>query len=384
MRKLRWGLIGGGRTSQIGPVHRLGAVVDGRFEFLAGALDMDPMAAREFGSELGLESDRIYGSWQEMLSSERDREDRLDLVTIATPNSTHFEIAKEFLDAGFNIFCEKPMTMTVAEGEILLTTSAKCGKICAVNYGYTGYPLVREMKHMVESGKLGNIRLVKAEFAHGHHSDASDVDNPRVKWRYDPMQAGVSAVLADCGIHALHMACFVTGQEVTNISADFVSTVASRELEDDAFVNFRMDGGTVGRLWASSIALGRQHGLSLQVFGERGGLSWYQEQPNQLSYMPLNGRKEIIERGDAKLCKIAQEASRVTIGHPEGMPLAFANLYRDLAEEITLRNYGGKNISKPLFPDVEAGLRSVSCIYAAKKSSLENGAWVSAIPKCLN
>ena len=384
MRKLSWGLIGGGRNSQIGPAHRLGAIAHGKFEFLSGALDIEPVASREFGLELGLEADRSYGSWQEMLSMEINKEDRLDLVTIATPNSTHFEIAKAFLEAGFNVFCEKPMTMTVKESEILFTTSINCRKICAVNYGYTGYPLVREMKHMVESGKLGAIRLVKAEFAHGHHSDASDMDNPRVKWRYDPKQAGVSAVLADCGIHALHMACFVTGQEVTHLSADFVSTVASRKLEDDAFVNFRMDGGTVGRLWASSIALGRQHGLSLQVFGEDGGLSWYQEQPNQLFYMPLGGRKEIIERGDTGLSQIAQEASRVAIGHPEGMPLAFANLYRDLAEEITIRKVGKTSTSKPLFPDVESGLRSVSCIYAAKDSSIANGTWVSAVPNCLN
>ena len=189
MRKLSWGLIGGGRDSQIGPAHRLGAVVDGQFEFLAGALDIDPMASRKFGLELGLETNRAYGSWQEMLSLERNRKDRLDLVTIATPNSTHFEIAKAFLEADFNVFCEKPMTMTVREGEILLETSIKYGKICAVNYGYTGYPLVRQMKHMVQSGKLGGIRLVKAEFAHGHHSDASDMNNPRVKWRYDPKQA---------------------------------------------------------------------------------------------------------------------------------------------------------------------------------------------------
>ena len=169
------------------------------------------------------------------------------------------------------MLCEKPMTMTVEEGEEIVRVARATGKICAVNYGYSGYSLVRHMRAMVARGDLGAIRLVKAEFAHGHHADAADADNPRVRWRYDPAQAGVSAQFADCGIHALHMASFVTGQEVTSLSADCVSCIASRELEDDAMVNFRMDGGAVGRLWTSSVAIGRQHGLGIQVFGEKGG-----------------------------------------------------------------------------------------------------------------
>jgi predicted dehydrogenase len=214
-----------------------------------------------------------------MLDGEKNRDDRIDLVTVATPNATHYEITKAFLEAGFHVLCEKPMTMTVSEGEDIVRTARTTGKICAVNYGYTGYSLVRHMKAMVARGELGKIRLVKAEFAHGHHADAADADNPRVRWRYDPAQAGVSAQFADCGIHALHMASFVTGQEVEKLSADTVSCISSRELEDDAMVNFRMDGGTVGRLWTSSIAIGRQHGLTLQVFGEKGGLDGPRNSP---------------------------------------------------------------------------------------------------------
>jgi len=246
MTKLKWGMIGGGEGSQIGPAHRLGSGLDGLFEFTAGALDHRPDAGREFAQRLGLHADRSYGDWQEMLKGERDREDRVDLVTVATPNSTHYEITKAFLEAGFHVLCEKPMTMTVEEGEDIVNTANSTGSLCAVNYGYTGYSLVRHMRAMVTRGDLGKIRLVNAEFAHGHHADAADADNPRVRWRYDPEQAGVSAQFADCGIHALHMASFVTGQEVTTLSADIVSCIASRKLEDDAMVNFRMD---VNMVW---------------------------------------------------------------------------------------------------------------------------------------
>ena len=189
--------------------------------------------------------------WREMLAAERARGDRLDLVTVATPNDTHYEITKAFLEAGFHILCEKPMTMTVDEGEDVVRTAQETGRICAV-LATPAIPLVRHMRAMVSRGDLGRVRLVVAEFAHGHQRDARDADNPRVRWRYDPEQAGVSAQFADCGIHALHMASFVTGQEVETLSADFVSCVGGRVLEDDAMVNFRMDGGTVGRLWTSS------------------------------------------------------------------------------------------------------------------------------------
>ena len=381
MRKLKWGLIGGGEGSQIGPAHRLGAGLDGYFEFSAGALDHRPEAGREYGQRLGLAADRAYGNWQEMLAGEMGREDRIDLVTVATPNATHFEITKAFLEAGFHVLCEKPMTMTVEEGEAIVQIAEKTGQICAVNYGYSGYSLVRHMRAMIARGDLGEIRLVKAEFAHGHHADAADADNPRVRWRYDPAQAGVSAQFADCGIHVLHMASFVTGQEVTKLSADTVSCLASRELEDDAMVNFRMDGGAVGRLWTSSIAIGRQHGLGIQVFGEKGGLRWAQEQPNQLYWMPLNERLQVIERGESGLSPEADRSSRVTIGHAEGMPLAFANIYSDLAEAISARKENRPmDPAAGLYPNAEAGLRSMAAVFAVATSGKQDGTWVDARP----
>lgn len=381
MAKLNWGMIGGGEGSQIGPAHRLGAGLDGDFAFVAGALDHRAAEGRAYGQRLGLAADRAYGDWQEMLAGETARDDRVDLVTVATPNATHFAITKAFLEAGFHVLCEKPMTMTVEEAEEIVGLSRETGKICAVNYGYTGYALVRHMRAMVARGDLGAIRLVKAEFAHGHHADAADADNPRVRWRYDPAQAGVSAQFADCGIHALHMASFVTGQEVDKLSADCVSCIPSRVLEDDAMVNFRMSGGTVGRLWTSSIAIGRQHGLTLQVFGEKGGLRWSQEQPNQLYYMPLGKRLEVIERGEGNLSPEGDRASRVTVGHAEGMPLAFANIYADLAEAIRAKKEGRPcDPAADLYPRAEDGLRSMAAVFAVAQSGKTDGLWVDARP----
>lgn len=381
MTKLAWGMVGGGEGSQIGPAHRLGSGLDGEFVFAAGALDHNADAGRDYAQRLGISADRAYGDWREMLAGEAARDDRIDLVTVATPNATHFEIAREFLKAGFHVLCEKPMTMTVEEGEEIVRLSRDAGRICAVNYGYSGYSLVRHMRAMIARGDLGDVRLVVAEFAHGHHANAADADNPRVRWRYDPDQAGVSAQFADCGIHALHMASFVTGQEVSKLSADFASTIVSRELEDDAMVNFRMSGGTVGRLWTSSVAVGRMHGLGIQVFGERGGLRWAQEQPNQLIWTPVGGRNQIIERGEAGLSPEADRASRVTIGHAEGMPLAFANIYSDLAAAIRARKDGSYlHPANDLFPKAEDGLRSMAAVHAAVASARADGAWVDARP----
>jgi predicted dehydrogenase len=384
MARLKWGMIGGGEGSQIGPAHRISAAVDGLYDFSAGTLDANPQKGRDFAIRLGVHEDRAYGDWKEMLEGEKSRTDRIDLVTVATPNNTHHAITKAFLEAGINVLCEKPMTVTVEEAEDIVATAKKSGAICAVNYGYTGYALVRHMRAMVKRGDLGKVRLIKAEFAHGFHADEADADNPRVRWRYDPAQAGISAQFADCGIHALHMASFVSGQEAKELTADFVSTLKSRTLEDDAMVSFRMDGGAVLRLWTSSVAVGRMHGLNIQVFGEKGGMRWAQEWPNQLFWTPLNGRTEIIERGGPNLSPEADRASRVTIGHAEGMPLAFANIYADLAEVIRAKKEGRKpDPAACHYPTALDGLRSIAAIRAAVHSAKAGGTWIDARPPSL-
>ena len=233
--------------------------------------------------------------------------------------------------------------------------------------------MVREMREMVRTGQVGKIRLIVTNFSHGHHGDATDADNPRVRWRYDPAMAGVSGQFADCGIHALHMASFIAGDEVRSLSADFASTIASRELEDDAMVNFRLDGGTVGRLWTSSVAIGRQHGFEIQVFGETGGMRWASEQPNQVYYTPVGGRTQIMEKGEGGLSDEAGRLSRVAIAHPEGFPLAVANIYVDLAATIRGETRDG-------LPTAEDGLRSMAAVHNAVQSAKNDGAWTDARP----
>ena len=371
--KLNWGMIGGGEGSQIGPAHRLGAQADGNFNLAAAALDADPAKGRAYAQSLGVPADRAYADWREMLAGEVAREDRIDLVTVATPNATHYEITKAFLEAGFHVLCEKPMTMTVEQGEDIVRTAQDAGRICAVNYCYSAYPMVRQMRAMVRAGEIGKVRLVVTNFSHGHHGDATDADNPRVRWRYDPAMAGVSGQFADCGIHALHMASFIVGDEVEKVSADFASTIASRVLEDDAMVNFRMAGGTVGRLWTSSVAIGRQHGFDIQIFGETGGMRWASEQPNQVYYTPVGGRTQIMEKGESGLCSDAARLSRVAIAHPEGFPLAVANIYVDLAAAIRGGTSGG-------LPLAEDGLRSMAAVYASVASANADGAGTDARP----
>ncbi len=377
--KLRWGLVGGGEGSQIGGAHRIGAVLDGHFELLAGALDIDPDRGREFAVRKGVSAARAYGEWHEMLARESrlGPDERLDLVTVATPNSTHHEISKAFLAAGFHVLCEKPLTTTVEDGQDLLATARKADRILAVNYGYSGYPMVRQARAMVRDGELGRIRVVVAEFAHGSHADGADADNPRVRWRYDPAQVGVSSVLADTGLHALHMACFVIGQDVARVSADFVSTVEGRTLEDDAMVTMRFSGGTTGRLWASAVAVGQQHGLTLRVFGETGGLRWSQEHPNQLHWTPLGEPTLTLERGDTRLSEESDRASRITVGHAEGMLGAFANIYSDLAETIRARQEGREpQPAATWYPSGEDGVRTLAVVHAAARSARSDGIWV--------
>jgi len=379
--RLQWGLIGGGESSQIGAAHRLAARMTGTLELAAAALDIDAARAREYAIRLGVPRERAYGDWREMLECERRRASRVELVTVATPNSSHFEITRAFLEAGFDVLCEKPMTNTVAEAEEIVQAARNRQRICAVNFGYSGYPLVRHARAMVARGELGRIRVVTAGFAHGHHANAAEADNPRERWRYDPAVAGVSSVLADCGIHALHLACFITGQQVESLSADFASTIPVRQLEDDALLAFRMSQGTVGRLWTSAVAIGRAHGLTIEVYGERGGLRWQQEHPNQLYWTPLGAPTSIIERGAAGLSVEADRASHVTVGHAEGFLGAFANIYADLSEVLQARKAGRP--ADPLalsYPHAEEGLLSIAAVHAAADSARAGGAWVKLAP----
>ena len=368
---MNWGLIGGGKGSQIGEPHRIASRIDGLFALKAGALDVDAKAGRDFAVSLGIEPTRAYGDWREMLAAEKEKPmgERLDLVTVATPNNTHFEITKAFLQAGFNVLCEKPLTMTVAEADELVRVAEKSGKICAVNFGYSGYPMAIQAREMIRRGDLGKVHLIVGEFAHGFHASGEDADNPRLRWRYDPAQAGVSAIVADVGVHVFHMAEFMLGQKLTKLSAQMDHCVASRQLEDDAQIAARFSDGVIGRFWLSAVATGHQHGFNVRVFGSKGGLRWWQEQPNQLWYSQGNGPAQTLERGSAGLYPEALDASRITQGHAEGMLIAFANIYRGIYRKIS----GGVG----QFPSVQDGAAMVRAVHAAVASGVAQGKWVS-------
>ncbi len=377
MNKIRWGIVGGGEGSQIGFAHRAGTAVEERFDFVAAALDINPERAREFGIRLGLKPSRAYGSWHEMLAGERHRKDGIELVTVATPNDTHFAISKAFLEAGIDVFCEKPLTLTIEEGEELVRVARKHDRVCAVNFGYTGYPMIRQMREMIRRGDLGRLRVIFTQFAGGFMAESNWKDDPRIGWRFDPEKAGISAVTLDLGSHAMHLACFVTGQKVAKVSSDFAVGVPGRMLEDDSLTAFRLQDGTIGRQWVSGLAYGRIHGLSIQVFGECGGLRWQQEQPNQLYWTKGQEPTKVLERGAPYLYEQALRAGRVTIGHPEGMPLAFSTLYKDLSEVIASRRGGQDPDPRALtYPTFEDGLDMVKVVHAQVESSQQDGRWV--------
>jgi predicted dehydrogenase len=298
----------------------------------------------------------------------------VDLVTVATPNSTHFEISKAFLEAGFNVLCEKPMTVTVAEGEDLVRLARKAGRICAVNYCYSAYPMVRQAcARWCGRARSARCGWWSPNFSHGHHGDATDADNPRVRWRYDPAMAGVSGQFADCGIHALHMASFICDDEVEKLSADFASTIPSRVLEDDAMVNFRMSGARSGGCGPHRSPSGGSTGSTFRCSAKRAVSAGRQEQPNQLIYTPVGGRTQIMEKGEGGLHDDAKRLSRVAIAHPEGFPLAVANIYCDLADTI-------RGTARDGLPTAAAGVRSIAAVHAAVASAKAGGTWVEARP----
>jgi predicted dehydrogenase len=378
---LRLGMVGGGAGSQIGESHRIAARLDGRWQLVAGALDIDPARGAAFARSLGLPEDRSYSDWRAMLAGERDRPDRVEAVTVCTPNRTHAEIARAFLEAGFHVLCEKPLATTVADASALVRLAAQRQRALAVMYGYTGYPQVRQMREMVRGGAIGRVRVVRIEFAHGGHARAVEAESPGTAWRYDPEIAGPSGVLADAGIHGLHMASWVTGLDVTGVSATFDSFISGRRIEDNALVTLRYAGGAVGHIWASGIAIGHRHGLRLALYGETGSLLWEQENPNRLIHGRLDDTTEILERDAPGALAWSRASSRVSGGHSEGYFVAFANLYRDLADAIAAPGGDpGERLATLGVPDGREGVASLAVIEAAVASARRQGAWVAPTP----
>lgn len=377
-RRLRLGMVGGGRGAFIGAVHRIAARLDDRWELVAGALSSDPERARLSGADLLLPPERTYDSFQDMARREAERDDRIDAVAIVTPNHAHAAAAEAFLKAGIHVICDKPLTTTRQEAERLAQLAHESGLIFAVTHNYTGYPLVRQARAMVAGGELGAIRLVHVEYAQDWLATrVEDTGSKQAEWRTDPARSGPAGAVGDIGTHAFNLAEFITGDEVASLSAELHTFVEGRRLDDNAHMMLRFASGARGMLWCSQVAAGQENGLRIRVYGEKAGLDWHQENPNILLFSPLGEPPRIIRRNGYGANEVSRAASRIPGGHPEGYLEGFAQLYTDVAEQIAARIEGRDPDSFSLqVPTVGHGVRGVRFIEAAVRSSQEEAAWV--------
>ncbi|MGN6471328.1 MAG: Gfo/Idh/MocA family protein [Rhizobiaceae bacterium] len=374
---IRLGMVGGGQGAFIGGVHRIAARMDGEFELVAGALSSDPARAKASAAELGLDPERSYGSFVEMAKAEAKRADGIEAVAIVTPNNMHYPPAKAFLEAGIHVICDKPLTSTLTDAKKLAALVKKTGRVFVLTHNYTGYPMVRQAREMVQKGVLGDIRVVQAEYPQDWLTEkVEDTGAKQAVWRTDPKQSGAGGAVGDIGTHAYNLARFVTGLELDTLAADLTSFVKGRPLDDNVSVLLRFKGGAKGMLWASQVAPGNENGLKLRVYGAKGGLEWTQADPNYLWYTPFGEPKRLITRGGAGAGAAAGRVTRIPPGHPEGYLEGFANIYAEAARAIrAARGKGGKVPKDVVFPTVEDGVEGVAFIEACVKSSSKNGAW---------
>jgi predicted dehydrogenase len=372
-------MVGGGPGSFIGAVHRIAARLDDRFELVAAALSSNPERSRAAALELHIVAERAYGSFAEMAAAEAKRPDRIDAVSIVTPNHLHFAPAKAFLEAGIHVICDKPLTTTVEDAVALAQMVRRSGLIFGLTHNYTGYPLVRQAREMIEAGELGRIRVVQVEYAQDWLTTALETTGQKqAAWRTDPAQSGPGGSLGDIGTHAYNIACFVTGLRCDQVAADVSIFVPGRRLDDNVQVLLRFEGVARGMLWASQVAAGNENNLRLRVYGEKAGIEWGQENPNYLRFSPYGKPPVTISRAGAGATASAKHASRIPSGHPEGYLEAFAQLYADLAEQIAARNAGRAPAPASLLvPGVEDGVAGVQFISGVLESSRQNSAWVN-------
>jgi len=376
-RRLRLGMVGGGRGAFIGAVHRLAARMDDRWELVAGALSADPERAVASAADLHIAPDRAYRSYAEMAVAEAQRADRIDAVAIVTPNHMHFGPARTFLEAGIDVICDKPLTSTLDDALELQRVVASSGRFFGLTHNYTAHPLIRQAREMVANGDLGDIRVVQVEYPQDWlATKLEDSGQKQAAWRTDPARSGAAGSTGDIGTHAFNLAEFVTGLEVESLSADLSSLVAGRLLDDNAGMLLRFAGGARGMLWASQVAVGNENNVRLRVYGSRAALDWHQEQPNWMTYTVLGQPPQLIRRAGAGASAVAGHASRVPAGHPEGYLEAFAQLYRDFAEQIAARREGrAPDPLSTVTPGIEAGVRGMRFITAAVASSRADARW---------
>jgi predicted dehydrogenase len=377
MKRLKAGMVGGGRDAFIGAVHRNAMALDGQIDLVAGALSSNPEKAKASGEDIGLA--RVYGSWEEMLEQESalPEDERIDFVSIVTPNHVHFPVAKAFAEAGFHVVCDKPLVHTSEQAQTLVDIAKQKDIVFAVTYNYTGYPMVKQARHIVKNGDLGEIRKVIVEYNQGWLATKLEESGlKQAEWRTDPKRSGAAGCIGDIGSHAENLVSTVTGLELDAICADLTTFVPGRQLDDDGNLLLRFKNGARGVLISSQISVSGENDLRLRVHGTKGSLTWHQEYPNDLQVTMMGAPTQLYRRANDYLCDAAQKAGRIPAGHPEAFFEAFANVYLGAAEAIRAKKEG-----RPLgelegdFPTVEDGARGVKFIEKTVASSQSDAKW---------
>jgi predicted dehydrogenase len=378
---IRWAMVGGGRGSQIGYIHRASALRDGLFQLVAGAFDINPERGKEFGTNLGVDPNRCYGDYKEMFEEESKRDDGIQAVSIATPNKFHYEIAKAALLSGLNIVCEKPLCFKSSEAVELGNIAKEQNLVICVTYGYTGFPMVHQARKMIENGELGEIRIINTQFAHGFHSEEVEKNDPGTKWRVTPEMAGPTYVLGDIGTHALYLAeTMVPGLEIKNLLCSRQSFVPSRApLEDNATVLMNFPNNAVGTLWASAVNAGSMHQQKIRVIGSKASIEWWDEHPNQLKYEIQGKPAQVLDRGMGYLHNEdpAVAANRIGGGHAEGLFESWANLYHRYGLAIQAKIVGDESLAENLwYPGIDAGISGIKFLEKCVESADNGSVWV--------
>jgi predicted dehydrogenase len=377
-RKLRMGMVGGGQGAFIGAVHRIAAAIDGEIELVCGAFSSTPEKSKASGEALMLDPARCYGDFAEMIREEKKRKDGMDIVSIVTPNHMHFAPAKLALENGFHVICDKPVCFNLAEAKKLKAVIEKTKLCFALTHNYSGYPMIKEARHLVKKGAIGKIRKVIVEYPQGWLSFAAEKTgtNKQAEWRTDPKRSGIAGAIGDIGTHAENLAEYVTGLKIAELSADVSTFVKGRLLDDDANMLLRFNNGAKGILHCSQICNGDQNGLNVRVYGEQGSLQWRQETPQYLQHKSIGGH--IIYQPDVgTLSEAAKNNTRIPFGHPEGYLEAFANIYRNFARTVRKRMDSKKPTELELdFPTIDDGIRGLQFVEAAIKSGRSNAKWV--------
>lgn len=375
-RPIRLGMVGGGRDAFIGAVHRIASRIDGHYQLIAGAFSSTAEKSKASGRDLGLPDDRVYGDFTEMAKREARLKQGIEAVAIVTPNHMHYPVAREFLKRGIHVICDKPLTATLADARKLVNLAEKSDALFVLTHNYTGYPMVRQARQMVADGDVGTIRLVQAEYPQDWLAEPLEATGMKqAAWRTDPDKSGAGGSTGDIGTHALNLALFVSGLELSELAADLDSFVPGRRVDDNAHVMLRFAGGAKGTLWSSQVAPGNENALRLRIYGDKGGLEWSQEDPNYLWFTPLGEPKRLITRNGAGAGEAAGRVSRVPPGHPEGYLEGFANIYTEAAHAIRARAAGETPDPAVTYPTVRDGLVGVAFVDACIRSSRRNAAW---------